>query len=255
MHILDYVRLFQLARNRLRSREDYLRFQLFQGQQVVKELVEQGILFRGKRVLDLGCGFGGYSQALAGAGGMVTTVDLDAASPVRKDSGISFVRADVLASPFLEGSFDFVFCSSVIEHVEDPLRLLQEIYRLLSPGSLCYLSFPPFYSPVGGHQFKPFHLFGERLAIRMCRRRVEKIRHSWVKEHQPAKVAGSGYRSAFGLWGLYPLSIRRAKTLVRSSGLSVLRVSTRFAPLSLARVPIIGELLTWHVQIIARRQV
>jgi SAM-dependent methyltransferase len=41
-----------------------------------------------------------------------------------------FVRADVHALPFADGTFGFVHCSNVLEHVEDPARGFKQLQRV-----------------------------------------------------------------------------------------------------------------------------
>jgi SAM-dependent methyltransferase len=144
--------------------------------------------------------------------------------------------ADALRLPFAAGSFAFVFCASLIEHVPEPSQLLAEIQRLLPAGGSAYLSFPPFYSPVGGHEMKPFHLLGERWALRL------------------SGHGATSYDTCFGDWGLYPLSIRRARRLIAAASLRIEHESTRFLPFNLARLPWLGEFLTWHLQFILRKE-
>jgi len=117
------------------------------------------IEFSGKDLLDLGCGFGGYSKAFLDASANVIGLDL---SPINTQDKIPMVSGDALILPFNDNSFDIVICASLIEHIPEPFLLLKEIYRVLKSGGLLYLSFPPFYSPVGGHQFSPYHLLGEK---------------------------------------------------------------------------------------------
>jgi SAM-dependent methyltransferase len=225
----DWLGLIRLARRRFRSKADYRRFQIYQGTLVISYLETQGFHFHGLRVLDLGCGNGGYSYVMAQAGANV--ISLDFRRPKVDVSG-TWVLADASEIPFVSSSFPFVFCASLIEHVPDPVKLVQEIGRVLTPDGVVYLSFPPFYSPVGGHQFKPYHLLGERWALRLSRRNKE------------------SYAKCYGDWGLYPLSIRRVRQIIAEAGLEIQRESTRFFPLNLARIPALGEFLTWHVQFI-----
>jgi SAM-dependent methyltransferase len=142
----------------------------------------------------------------------------------------AFAQADAVGLPFVARAFDLVFCASLIEHVPDPAALLREIRRVLAPGGHVYLSFPPFYSPVGGHQFKPYHLLGERWALRLSR-------------HKAASFATS-----FDSFGLYPLSIRRVRELVFECGFEIKNQSTRFLPFDLSWIPLLGEFVTWHIQ-------
>jgi SAM-dependent methyltransferase len=229
--IREWLALLRLGRVRFRSEADYHRLQTYQGSLVIDYLEKQGIRLRDTRVLDLGCGRGGYSDALSDAGARVVSIDL---KPPQQGLP-ALALADAVRLPFASTSFPIVFCASLIEHVPNPARLLAEIYRVLTADGSAYLSFPPFYTPVGGHQFKPFHLLGERWALRLS-------------GHE-----GEAYATCFGDWGLYPVSIRRARGLIAGAGLKIWHESTRFVPINLARLPWIGEFLTWHVQFIVRK--
>jgi SAM-dependent methyltransferase len=226
--IRQWITLLRLARRRFYGEANYREFQVYQGSLVLDYLAEQGISVRNALVLDLGCGSGGYSDAMAGRGACVVSVDLHRP----KASLSNFVVADATQLPFDAGSFSLVFCASLIEHTPEPPRLLAQIRQVLAPGGFVYLSFPPFYSPVGGHQFKPYHLLGERWALRLSGRKVD------------------SFATACGDWGLYPLTVRRARQLFSEAGLKIMHESTRFLPFNLARVPWLGEFLTWHVQFI-----
>jgi 2-polyprenyl-3-methyl-5-hydroxy-6-metoxy-1,4-benzoquinol methylase len=119
---------------------------------------------RGKRVLDAGCGVGWGSQILVAAGAAsVEGVDIDESavreSRVRCPSG-TFVRADLTALPYEQQSFDVITCFEAIEHVEDPLRGLDEFRRVLALGGILLVSSPnPAVYPAGNpfhiHEFKP----------------------------------------------------------------------------------------------------
>jgi len=106
------------------------------------EWIDQKAGLRGKRVLDVGCGGGILSEAMAGRGADVTGIDLsDKALKVAQlhllESGrrVAYVQADAehlaLEQP---GSFDVVPCMEVLEHVPDPARQVRACARLLKPG-------------------------------------------------------------------------------------------------------------------------
>jgi SAM-dependent methyltransferase len=228
--IHEWVTLLLLARRRFYSSDDYLQFQAYQGHLILRYLSEKDICIQGTDVLDLGSSIGGYGQALRSAGASVTSIDLKIPHIVPPD----FILADAIQLPFSANCFQLVFCASLIEHVSKPIRLLSEIKRVLTKNGAAYLSFPPFYSPVGGHQFKPYHLLGERFALRLTRHQSE------------------SFATACGDWGLYPMTIRRARRLFVKAGLQIDDESTRFFPFNVASLPLIGEFLTWHVQFILR---
>ncbi|MGH3092302.1 MAG: ubiquinone/menaquinone biosynthesis methyltransferase, partial [Gaiellaceae bacterium] len=91
----------------------------------------------GNEVLDACCGTGDLAVAVERAGGHVTGLDfsermLDRARP--KSVAVSWVRADVLAMPFQDASFDVVTVGFGIRNVEDLEAVLRELARVLRPG-------------------------------------------------------------------------------------------------------------------------
>lgn len=164
-----------MAWRRLRSEQDYRAFQAFQSLLLLNYLEQHDVLIQGRTIQDLGSGVGGYSEELARNGARVVSVDLiqpqlTAGLPVHQIVG----NALALGTERL----DIVLCASLIEHLAQPTQLLAEIERVLKPGGACYLSFPPYYSPKGGHEYAPFHYLGERIALRIVRRRT---RRDWER--------------------------------------------------------------------------
>jgi demethylmenaquinone methyltransferase/2-methoxy-6-polyprenyl-1,4-benzoquinol methylase len=91
----------------------------------------------GDRVLDACCGTGDLALEAQRAGGRVTGLDfsermLERAR--RKSKAVEWVRGDVLALPFSDGSFDAVTVGFGIRNVEDLEAGLRELARVLRPG-------------------------------------------------------------------------------------------------------------------------
>jgi demethylmenaquinone methyltransferase / 2-methoxy-6-polyprenyl-1,4-benzoquinol methylase len=91
----------------------------------------------GDRVLDACCGTGDLALEAQRAGGRVTGLDfsermLERAR--RKSSAVEWVRGDVLALPFSDGSFDAVTVGFGIRNVADLEAGLRELARVLRPG-------------------------------------------------------------------------------------------------------------------------
>lgn len=108
--------------------------------------------FRGKRVLDVGCAYGGFLVAAKEAGAAeVTGVDIDAdlldlARLQMADRRIQahLAEADVTdpASVAPLGRFDIILCNDVIEHVTDPEACAVNLASLLVPGGSAFLQIP-----------------------------------------------------------------------------------------------------------------
>ncbi len=95
----------------------------------------------GDAVLDVACGPGNFTRAFAGAAGDGLVVGLDAsrtmlaqAARERPGDGIAYVRGSATELPFRDGSFDAVCCFAALYLIEEPLRAVAEIARVLAPG-------------------------------------------------------------------------------------------------------------------------
>jgi len=238
-----YLRLLQLARKRLHSEKDYLQFQQYQAMHVSNYIRDQYGSIIDSELLDLGCGIGGYSIAMQMAGAHVISLDRNQATRWPQHR---LVQGDANASPFAEASIDIIICASLIEHVPNPRNLLLEIHRLLRPDGIAFVSFPPFYSPLGGHQFSPFHYAGEQCAIAMASKTSRLGRHAWLKDRYTQ--APKGFKDAFGNWGLYKMTISGFEKLIDTIPLSIVHRSSRWFPINLTAIPILREILTLHVQ-------
>jgi SAM-dependent methyltransferase len=103
-------------------------------------------LVEGRVVLDLGCGTGVGTAMLASRGASVTGVDIDAQTVAcaaeQYGPGIAFIEGSAYAIPLPDSSVDVVVCFEVIEHVEEPARVLGEIARVLRDEGLLLISTP-----------------------------------------------------------------------------------------------------------------
>lgn len=117
----------------------------------------------GERVLDVGSGRGDFVCAMAARGFLAHGVEvslsyIQATEERVKRCGVSVtvVQAPGEKTPFPENHFHFVNCAEVTEHVDNPLRVCAEIYRVLQPGGKCYISF---HNRFGCYDYH-YHLFG-----------------------------------------------------------------------------------------------
>ncbi|MFA6244799.1 MAG: class I SAM-dependent methyltransferase, partial [Candidatus Hydrogenedentales bacterium] len=103
------------------------------------------------RCLEIGCGTGYFTRLVAGTGAAITAVDIsgDLLSEARRKSSASNVRyevADVHALPYGDGSFDVIFGSSVLHHL-DIQPALRECLRVLMPGGRMVFAEPNMLNP------------------------------------------------------------------------------------------------------------
>lgn len=106
------------------------------------QLIERyGGSLRGRRILDLGSGMGGTSVALALAGAAPLAFEYNQAycaitrlRAERYNLALPVVNGAGERLPFADASFDLAICWDVVEHVQDPDRLLAELARVLRPG-------------------------------------------------------------------------------------------------------------------------
>jgi 2-polyprenyl-3-methyl-5-hydroxy-6-metoxy-1,4-benzoquinol methylase len=85
----------------------------------------------GRSVLDLGCGLGGYSRVLAEGGLEVQALDVVPEYVERARSiGVDARAYDGDRVPLPDGSVDTVILLEVVEHLDDPRRLLREARRV-----------------------------------------------------------------------------------------------------------------------------
>ena len=97
----------------------------------------------GQRVLDVGCAGGYLAEILTAKGYAVIGID----KPGRDSDGFlptaTLIPADLDSGlPPLTGTFQFVLCADVLEHLRDPLKLLREIRPYLAPGGKLLASLP-----------------------------------------------------------------------------------------------------------------
>ena len=143
----------------------------------------------GARVVDVGCGGGVLSEALARAGATVTGIDLaaDALVAAREHAigqGLAIDYQEVSAAALAAsapGSFDLLVCMELIEHVPDPAALVKACADLLCPGGLA------FFSTLNR---RPKAYAQAVLAAEYALRLLPRGTHDYARFLRPAELAG-----------------------------------------------------------------
>lgn len=97
------------------------------------------------KLLDIGSSTGIIAHCLSDCFGKVVGIDVDpsaitfALKNFKKDN-LEFALADAMDLAFYDHSFDVLICAHIYEHVPDAERLMDEIYRVLKPGGVCYFA-------------------------------------------------------------------------------------------------------------------
>jgi 2-polyprenyl-3-methyl-5-hydroxy-6-metoxy-1,4-benzoquinol methylase len=105
--------------------------------QVDPELVAFVAQRAGPRLLDLGCGLGGYSRALGERGFDCYALDVsDEYVQAARSIGVRADRYDGQQLPLADGAVDTVILLEVLEHLEQPDALLREAARVSSRNVL-----------------------------------------------------------------------------------------------------------------------
>lgn len=110
---------------------------------VLSDFFEPGL--RSLSVLDVGSSTGIIANYLSRYFGKVVGIDIDepaiefAGDNFEKDN-LKFAVGDSMNMDYPENMFDVVICAHVYEHVPDANTLMEEIYRVLKPGGVCYFA-------------------------------------------------------------------------------------------------------------------
>ena len=110
--------------------------------------VAERVQLRDAAVLDVGCGGGLLSEALAQAGAKITAIDLapnllKVARLHGLESGIKVDYREMPVEALAEqapASFDAITCMEMLEHVPEPASIIEACAKLLKPGGRLFLS-------------------------------------------------------------------------------------------------------------------
>lgn len=170
----------------------------------------------GKRVLDVGCGMGGFVTALKQRGADARGLDFNFdycritdLRGLRYDLALEAVQAAGEKIPFRDESFDAVTCWDILEHVQNPQRVLAEVGRVLRPGGFAFLTVVNRFAARDPH----YHLYW----VNWLPRRLAKF---YIKRRQRSK-ASARFQDRQTLSEMHYYTFRGFKRLAQRSGWKV----------------------------------
>jgi ubiquinone/menaquinone biosynthesis C-methylase UbiE len=119
------------------------------GREYSEKLLSRG--FRKGRIIDVGCGFGAMNIVLAHQFVESEVVGIDLSDPLLQlanrsaqaaDLGdrVRFEKADVHQIPYDDDSFDVAISTNMVHLVDDPVRMLNEMERVLVSGGHLFIA-------------------------------------------------------------------------------------------------------------------
>lgn len=141
-----------------------------------------------KKVLDVGCGGGILTEAMARAGGEVTGIDLsEKALTVAKLHALEsevpvtyeLTSAEAFASEHPE-AFDVVTCMEMLEHVPEPASIVAACAALIKPGGMVF--FATLNRTAKAYLYA---IIGAEYILRLLPKRT----HDWRKFLKPSEIA------------------------------------------------------------------
>jgi SAM-dependent methyltransferase len=138
---------------------------------IIPYLSKKGLYKAGDKVAEIGCAEGGVLAAFVenGCGRAFGTdiiqkrLDLGKKMSAIADLPIEFENHNIVDEEIPKdwlATFDLVILRDVIEHLDNPATALKSIKMMLKPGGSLFVTFPPYYSPFGGHQHTLVNFWG-----------------------------------------------------------------------------------------------
>lgn len=128
--------------------------------------IEKTVSPKGKKVLDIGCGGGILSEALAKRGAIVTGIDLaeDAIHTAKmhaRQSGLNIDYHLASAEDFARenpNTYDIIVCMELLEHVPDPAPVISAVSQMIKPDGAAFFStlnrnFKSFFYAIAGAEY------------------------------------------------------------------------------------------------------
>lgn len=184
--------------------------------------------------LDIGCTAGIMTYHLAKYFYKAVGIDIDGkslshANDCFNKENILFLEADALNMPFADESFEAAVCHHTYEHVSSAEILVEEIYRVLKPGGVCYFGAPNRFMIIESHYSLPFLSWFPR-----------RLSNLYLKI---AKKGDDYYERIYSYWGLRKL-LRRFE--IHDYTLKVIKQPVKYSSTDVVKEgAFVQQLPTW----------
>ncbi len=219
--------------------------------------------FDGFRILEVGCAEGGFLDALSHRG--IDAIGLELArgrvNLARSiNPKLDIVEGDITDPRIVQWvgtGFDLIVMRDVIEHIPDKKTAWSNIVRLLKPEGFLYISFPPRFSPFGGHhqngrsllRFVPYFQMLPGVVIRFLGKQFGEYPH--IVDH-----AIANYRNGLSIFDFEKYcALFRLRSVRKDLFISRPVYQTRFGikPRRMADVPLLREFLTFGCECLLQK--
>jgi ubiquinone/menaquinone biosynthesis C-methylase UbiE len=166
----------------------------------VKKLERMLGSIKGRRIISIGSGWGGFVVAANKMGAKafgiepdIEKIEISKLRALAQDVENSFCVGEGEHLPFKDNTFDVVECFTVLEHVKKPEIVIDEMIRVLKLGGFCYIFVPNYLYPSEPHYKiywvpmlpKPL----AKLYLRLLKRNPEFIEHiNYTTPHSISKL-------------------------------------------------------------------
>jgi 2-polyprenyl-3-methyl-5-hydroxy-6-metoxy-1,4-benzoquinol methylase len=99
---------------------------------------------QGGSLLDLGCSSGGFLEAIKGSSWELYGSEMSAEGARRAEqaTGARVFVGDIAKAPYPAQFFDVITCFDVLEHVYEPVEIMERVRNWLKPGGIFYVQVP-----------------------------------------------------------------------------------------------------------------
>ena len=181
-----------------------------------------------ERTLDLGCGNGIYFSILKKYSDSIVGIDISPEAINRclgKYAYSDLKCTNAYSIPYHSESFDLVFSTEVIEHIENPQKTFKEVYRILKPGGIFIFTTTLYYPSIW--TYLGLSVIKKHSNIRRCKEIVNYILGYFNEKYQEEFVLKWCFETLGGHY--HGFHIRQLKALINRTNLEIKQAQMFYA--------------------------